>query len=99
VDRIVLRAYFRFIQEPGGFRLWWRRWQGSEEQLDDAHLLRVAGHFARRLKAWAKAAGVPVIFSGAGCSGASKAAGPTDLSRAARLPGAVARPKRKRQAG
>jgi DNA-binding transcriptional ArsR family regulator len=66
VDRIVLRAYFRFIQEPGGFRLWWRRWQSSEEQLDDAHLMRVAGHFARRLKAWAKAAGVPVIFSGAG---------------------------------
>lgn len=66
VDRIVLRAYFRFIQEPGGFRLWWRRWQGSEEQLDDAHLMRVAGHFARRLKAWAKAAGVPVIFSGTG---------------------------------
>lgn len=28
--------------------------------------MRVAGHFARRLKAWAKEAGVPVIFSGAG---------------------------------
>ena len=66
VDRIVLRAYFRFIQEPGGFRLWWRRWQGSEEDLDDTHLMRVAGHFARRLRAWAKAAGVPVIFSEAG---------------------------------
>jgi hypothetical protein len=65
VDRIVLRAYFRFIQQPGGFRLWWRQWQGSEEHLDDAHLMRVAGHFARRLKAWAVQAGVPVIFSGA----------------------------------
>jgi len=66
VDRIVLRAYFRFIQAPGGFRLWWRSWQGSDEQLDNAHLMRVAGHFARRLKAWAKVSDVPVIFSGAG---------------------------------
>jgi hypothetical protein len=66
VDRIVLRAYFRFIQEPGGFRLWWRRWQGSEEQLDDSHLMRVAGRFSRRLRGWATQAGVPVIFSGAG---------------------------------
>jgi hypothetical protein len=66
VDRIVLRAYIRFIQQPGGLRVWWRRWQGSDEQLDNAHLMRVAGHFARRLKAWAKAADVPVIFSGAG---------------------------------
>lgn len=66
VDRIVLRAYCRFIQAPGGFRIWWRRWQGSDEQLDNAHLMRVAGRFARRVKAWAKDAGVPVIFSLAG---------------------------------
>jgi hypothetical protein len=66
VDRLVLRAYDRFIQQPGGFRVWWRRWQGSDEQLDDAHLMRVAGRFARRVKAWAAEASVPVIFSGAG---------------------------------
>ena len=66
VDRIVLRAYFRFIQDPGGFRLWWRRWQGSDEQLDNAHLMRAAGRFARRVKAWAKAANVPVISTSAG---------------------------------
>ena len=66
VDRIVLRAYIRFIQEPGGFRVWWRRWQGSDEQLDNAHLMRVAGRFARRVKASAAQAGVPVVFSGAG---------------------------------
>jgi len=66
VDRIVLRAYWHFIQGPGGFRLWWRQWQGSEAELDDAHLMRVAGRFARRVKAWAKQARVPVIFSAAG---------------------------------
>ena len=66
IDRLVLRAYDQFIQQPGGFRLWWRRWQGSDEQLDNAHLMRVAGRFARRVKAWAEQANVPVIFSGAG---------------------------------
>src|SRR5688572_16793843 len=66
IDRLVLRAYDQFIQQPGGFRLWWRRWQGSDEQLDNAHLMRVAGRFARRVKGWAEQANVPVIFSGAG---------------------------------
>ena len=66
VDRLVLRAYCRFIQEPGGFRLWWRRWQGSDEQLDNTHLMRAAGRFARRVRAWAKKADVPVISSSAG---------------------------------
>lgn len=29
VDRL-LRACFTFAQSPGGFRVWCRRWQGSE---------------------------------------------------------------------
>ena len=39
VDRLVLRAYFRFIQDPGGFRLWWRRWQG-ESKVTEARAAR-----------------------------------------------------------
>jgi hypothetical protein len=35
---------------------------GSDEQLDDTHLMRFAG----RVKAWAGANGVPVIFCTAG---------------------------------
>ena len=35
-------------------------------QLDDAHLMRMAGRFARRVKAWATANGVPVIDCKAG---------------------------------
>ena len=66
VDRLVLRAYFRFAQAPGGFRTWWRRWRGSDATLDNTHLMRVAGRFARRVRAWAKQAGVPVIYSSAG---------------------------------
>jgi hypothetical protein len=67
VDRIVLKAYFGLGHNPGGFRTWWRRWHGgSDEQLDDTHLMRFAGRFARRVKAWAGANGVPVIYCTAG---------------------------------
>jgi hypothetical protein len=67
VDRIVLNAYFTIGHNPGGFRCWWRRLHGgSDEQLDDTHLMRMAGRFARRVKAWAGANGVPVIYCTAG---------------------------------
>jgi hypothetical protein len=62
VDRIVLNASMSLCYSPGGFRTWWRRLHdGSEAQLDNAHLLRMAGRFARRLRASAKAHGIPVI--------------------------------------
>jgi len=67
VDRIVLNAFFPLGHNPGGFRAWWRRWHdGSDEQLDDTHLIRLAGRFARRVKAWGQASGVPVIYCKAG---------------------------------
>ena len=62
VDRIVLNAYFSLGHNPGGFRVWWRRLHGdSEEQLDNTHVMRMAGRFARRVRAWAHAHQVPVI--------------------------------------
>jgi len=67
VDRVVLNAYYPLGHNPGGFRCWWRRWHGgSDDQLDDTHLMRMAGRFARRVKAWAAANGVPLIFCTAG---------------------------------
>ena len=67
VDRVVLNACYPLGHNPGGFRCWWRRWHGgSDDQLDDTHLMRMAGRFARRVKAWAAANGVPVIFCKAG---------------------------------
>ena len=67
VDRIVLNAYYPLGHSPGGFRTWWRRWHGdSDAELDDAHLMRLPGRFARRVRAWAKANGVPVIECKAG---------------------------------
>ncbi len=67
VDRIVLNACFPLGHNPGGFRTWRRRLHdGSDEQLDDTHLMRMAGRFARRVKAWANANDVPVIYCKAG---------------------------------
>ena len=67
VDRIVLKAYFGLGHNPGGFRCWWRRLHGgSDDQLDNTHLMRFAGRFARRVKAWAAANGVPLIYCKAG---------------------------------
>lgn len=62
VDRVVLNAYYPLGGQPGGFRTWWRRLDGSDDRLDDTHLMRMAGRLARRVKAWGAAAGVPVIF-------------------------------------
>jgi hypothetical protein len=67
VDRIVLNAYYPMGHSPGGFRVWWRRWHGdSDADLDDAHLMRLPGRFARRVRAWAAANAVPVIECKAG---------------------------------
>lgn len=59
-------AYYPLGHNPGGLRTWWRRLHGSDEQLDDTHLMRMAGRLARRVKAWGSANGVPVIFCKAG---------------------------------
>ena len=66
VDRVVLNAWYPMGVNPGGLRCWWRRLHGSDDQLDDTHLMRMAGRFARRVKAWAAANGVPLIFCKAG---------------------------------
>lgn len=61
VDRIILNAYFPQGVDDGGFRCWWRALHGSDENLDNAHLMRMAGRFSRRLRAWAKAQQIPVV--------------------------------------
>src|SRR3989442_5551439 len=66
VDRIVLNAYFRMGHDPGGFRVWWRALTGSDETLENAYLMRMAGRFSRRIRGYAKAHGIPVIDCSAG---------------------------------
>jgi hypothetical protein len=66
VDRIVLNAYNPLCHSPGGFRVWWRRLHGDDEALDNTHLMRMAGRFARRVRAFASAHDIPVIDCGRG---------------------------------
>ena len=66
VDRIVLNAYFRMGHNPGGFRLWWWALTGSDETLDNTHLMRLAGRFSRRIRGYAQAKGIPVVDCRAG---------------------------------
>ncbi len=67
VDRIVLNAFFPLGYQAGGLRTWWRRLHGgSDAELDITHLMRMAGRFARRVKAWGADNAVPVIFCKAG---------------------------------
>src|SRR5205814_4848449 len=66
VDRIVLNAYFRMGHDPGGFRLWWRQLTGSDATLDNAHMMRLAGRFGRRIRGYAKANDIPVVNCSAG---------------------------------
>ena len=66
LDRIVLNAYFRFAQSPAGFLVWWPQLHGSDEDLDKAHLMRLAGRFRRWLRAWALANNVPIKVCKAG---------------------------------
>ena len=61
VDRIILNAAFPLACSPGGFRVWWRNLEGSDETLDNTHLMRLAGRFSRRVRGWAKKQNIPVI--------------------------------------
>jgi hypothetical protein len=61
VDRVVLNAYFPLGGSPGGFRTWWRALYGTDDNLDNAHLIRLAGRFSRRIHGWAAKHKIPVI--------------------------------------
>ena len=41
LDHIVVNTYFPLGQRCGGLRTRWRRWTGSEESLNKAHLQRM----------------------------------------------------------
>jgi hypothetical protein len=60
-DRIVLNAYFPMGQEPGGMLVWWRALYGGDEDMDTAHLMRMAGRFSRRVRAFAEANGIRIV--------------------------------------
>src|ERR1700760_44568 len=61
VDRIVLNAYFRLGHDPGGFRVWWRALTGSDETLENAYLMPMAGRVRRPVRGYGQAHDIPVI--------------------------------------
>ena len=66
VDRIVLNAYCPLACGPGGFRTWWRQLFGDDEDLSNTRLIRMAGRYSRRLRAWAEKNDIPVVYCKAG---------------------------------
>lgn len=62
-DRIVLNAYFSLGHSAGGFRNWWRRLYGNDDNLDKTNLMRLAGRFSRRVQSYAEAHQIPFIRS------------------------------------
>lgn len=62
VDRIVLNGYFIQGCIPGGFRNWFRALYGSDTKLNNTTLMRMAGKFSRRIRAFCKAKEIPFIY-------------------------------------
>ncbi len=61
VDRLVLNASHTLCDAPAGFRSWWRHLTGSDATLDNAHLMRMAGRFSRRVRGFATAHDITVV--------------------------------------
>ena len=66
VDRVVLNGYYGMCHSAGGFRLWWRQLRGEGAALDCNQLMRMAGHFSRRLRAYAIEKEIPIVHCPAG---------------------------------
>lgn len=66
VDRLVLNGYFSPGCSPGGFRTWFRNLKGSEKDLNNATLMRMAGRFSSRVNAFCKKRNIPLVYFKAG---------------------------------
>jgi hypothetical protein len=60
VDRIVLNGFFSMGHTAGGLRTGWRALTGPDGTLNNAHLMRMAGRFGRRVHAWAAENQIPI---------------------------------------
>ncbi|MEK9165835.1 MAG: hypothetical protein AAB525_03195 [Patescibacteria group bacterium] len=66
VDRLVLNGYYSQGCSPGGFRIWFRNLKGSDKDLNNATLMRMAGRFSSRIKAFCKKKNIPLVYFKAG---------------------------------
>lgn len=66
VDRIVLNGYYQLCFSPGGFRTWYRDLKGSDKDLNNTTLMRMAGRFSSRIRAFCKKKDIPLVYFKAG---------------------------------
>lgn len=66
VDRLVLNGYYSQGCSPGGFRTWFRNLKGSDKDLNNATLMRMAGRFSSRINAFCKKKNIPLVYFKAG---------------------------------
>lgn len=66
VDRLVLNGYYPMGHTPGGMRIWYRKLKGSDKDLNNTNLMRMAGRFSSRVKAFCKKEAIPLIYFKAG---------------------------------
>jgi hypothetical protein len=66
VDRLVLNGYYPLGHSPGGMRTWFRNLKGSDGDLNNITLMRMAGRFSSRLRAFCKKEDIPVVYFKAG---------------------------------
>lgn len=62
IDRLVLNGYNQQLLTPGGFRIWFRDLKGTDKDLNNAILIRMAGRFSRRVKAFCKSENIPFQY-------------------------------------
>lgn len=62
IDRLVLNAYCPQLLIPGGFRIWYRNLKGTDKDLNNAVLMRMAGRFSRRVKAFCESNHIPMQY-------------------------------------
>ena len=62
IDRLVLNAYCLQLVIPAGFRKWFRDLKGSDKDLNNATLMRLAGRFSRRVNAFCKSNNIPLQY-------------------------------------
>jgi len=66
VDRLVLNGYYALGHSPGGMRTWYRNLKGSDEGLNNTTLMRMAGRFSSRIRAFCKKTDIPLVYFKAG---------------------------------
>ena len=62
VDRLVLNGYYPIGCSPGGFRTWFRNLKGSDNDLNNNTLMRMAGRFSSRINAFCKKKEIPLVY-------------------------------------